>query len=230
MSLKVVGAGYGRTGTLSLKLALEQLGFGPCFHMSEAIASPACIPGWIEAAKGRPDWSTLFAGYHSTVDHPGCAFYRELAAAYPQAKVVLTVRDPNDWFDSTQATVFSPQMRTRVGDPQFKEFLTRTVWGLFGLGIDDRDFMVGAFERHTAEVERAIAADRLLVYQVSQGWEPLCEFLGVAVPTTPFPRVNSRAEMQAMLALAGAEDGTVSHTAMAEHGKGLLDNLRHREK
>lgn len=230
MSLKVIGAGYGRTGTMSLKLALEQLGFGPCFHMSEAIANPACIPGWIEACNGRPDWEKLFAGYFATVDHPGCAFYRELAAAYPAAKVVLTVRDPNDWFDSTQATVFSPQMRDRVADPHFKEFLTRTVWGLFGGGIDDRAYMVEKFERHTAEVERAIAAERLLVFQVSQGWEPLCEFLAVPVPAAPFPRVNSRAEMQAMLALAGAEDGRVSNAGMATHGKDLLDRLKGRGK
>jgi hypothetical protein len=229
MALKVIGAGYGRTGTMSLKLALEQLGFGPCFHMSEAIANPACVPDWIEACRGRPDWDRLFAGYHSTVDHPGCAFYRELAGAYPRAKVVLTVRDPNDWFDSTQATVFSPKMRERVADPQFKEFLTGTVWGLFGAGIDDREFMVEQFERHSTEVKGAIAAGRLLVFTVSQGWEPLCEFLGVAVPATPFPRVNSRAEMQAMLALAAAEDGRVSNVGMATHGKKLLDELKRHE-
>lgn len=229
MPLKVIGAGYGRTGTMSLKLALEQLGFGPCYHMSEAIANPACVPGWLEAANGRPDWKKLFAGFNATVDHPGCVFYRELAAAYPQAKVVLTVRDANEWFDSTQATVFSPKMRGRVADRQVKEFLTRTVWGLFGAGIDDRDFMVAEFERHSAEVKSAIAAERLLVFSVSQGWGPLCEFLGVAAPAAPFPRVNSRAEMQAMLALAGTDDGTVSDADMATHGKNLLDRLKRRD-
>jgi hypothetical protein len=230
MPLKVIGAGYGRTGTLSLKLALEQLGLGPCFHMSEAISNPACIPGWVEAANGRPNWDALLGGYASTVDHPSCVFYRELAAAYPDAKVVLTVRDPNDWFDSTQATVFSPQMRGRVADPLFKEFLTKTVWGVFGAGIDDRDFMVAEFERHTAEVKRAIPAERLLVFEVAQGWEPLCEFLGAPAPAEPFPRVNSRAEMQAMLALSGAHNGTVSQAGMAAHGRGLLDRLKRREK
>ena len=225
MPLEVVGAGYGRTGTLSLKLALEQLGFGPCFHMSEAIANPACISGWIEAANGRADWEKLFSGYRATVDHPGCMFYRELAAAYPRAKVILTLRDPNDWFDSTQATVFSPKMRARVADPLFKEFLTRTVWGLFGDGIDDRDFMVAAFERHTAEVKRAIEADRLLLFEASQGWQPLCAFLGVAVPPTPFPRVNSRADMMAMLGTAGTEEA-VSQADLAAHGQGLLARLK----
>lgn len=230
MPLKVIGAGYGRTGTMSLKLALEQLGLGPCFHMSEAIASPACIPGWVEAANGRPNWDALFGGYASTVDHPSCVFYRELSAAYPDAKIVLTVRDPHDWFDSTQATVFSPKMRGRVADPLFKEFLTKTVWGLFGAGIDEREFMVAAFERHTAEVKRAIPAERLLVFEVAQGWDPLCEFLGVPVPAAPFPRVNSRAEMQQMLALAGAHDGTVSQEGLAAHGQGLLDRLKRREE
>lgn len=228
MPLEVIGAGYGRTGTLSLKLALEELGLGPCFHMSEAIANPACVPGWVAATRGRPDWETLFAGYRSTVDHPGCLFYRELAAVHPRAKVILTVRDPNDWFDSTQATVFSPTMRARVADPLFKEFLTGTVWGPFGDGIDDRRFMVEAFHRHSAEVKQAIAADRLLVFEVSQGWEPLCRFLGLAVPTTPFPRVNSRAEMAAMLAVAGANDEGLERNAMATHGKELLERLKRR--
>ncbi len=228
MSLEVIGAGYGRTGTLSLKLALEQLGLGPCFHMSEAIANPACIPGWVDAVRGRPDWERLFAGYRATVDHPGCVFYRELAALHPRAKVILTVRDASDWFESTQATVFSPTMRQRVADPLFKEFLTGTCWGLFGDGIDDRAFMIEAFERHTAEVKREIAADRLLIFEVSQGWEPLCRFLGVDVPATPFPRVNSRAEMAAMLAVAGEDRAGVEQEAIAAHGKKLLDRLKRR--
>ncbi len=96
MPLKVIGAGYGRTGTLSLKLALEQLGLGPCFHMSEAIANPACVAAWVEATQGRADWEQLFAGYRSTVDHPGCAFYRGLAATYPKTEVVLAVRALHD--------------------------------------------------------------------------------------------------------------------------------------
>jgi hypothetical protein len=228
MPLDVIGAGYGRTGTLSLKLALEQLGFGPCFHMSEAVANPSCIPSWIEAANGRPDWENLFAGYRASVDHPGCAFYSDLAAAYPQAKVILTVRDPNDWFDSAQATVFSPKFRERFTDPLFKEFLTKTAWGLFGSGIDDREYMVAAFEQRTAEVKRTIAAERLLIFEASQGWEPLCDFLGVPVPTTPFPRVNSRAEMMAMLSAAGVDDGSVSPSDIATHSQDLLDRLNSR--
>jgi hypothetical protein len=225
MSLQIIGAGYGRTGTMSLKLAIEQLGFGPCFHMSEAIANQACIPDWLEAARGRANWAKIFDGYRASVDHPGCAFYRELAAAFPNAKVVLTVRDPNEWFDSTQATVFSPMMRSRVPESAFREFLQETVWGLFGARIDDRAFMVDAFERHSEEVRREIPADRLLVFEVARGWQPLCDFLGIAVPATPFPRVNSREEMAAMLALAGSHGPNMSpedlQAQVKERMKGL---------
>jgi len=224
MTLQVIGAGYGRTGTLSLKLALEQLGFGPCFHMSEAIANQACIADWLEATRGRANWEKIFAGYRATVDHPGCAFYRELAVRYPHAKVVLTVRDPNDWFDSTQATVFSPLMRKRVPEGPLKEFLGKTVWDLFGDAIDDRERMVAAFERHTAEVRNAIAAERLLVFEAKQGWGPLCTFLGAAVPATAFPRVNSREEMAAMLA-AGAAHPNATPEEMQRLTKSRLEKL-----
>jgi len=224
MTLQVIGAGYGRTGTLSLKLALEQLGIGPCFHMSEAIANQTCIADWLEAARGRPNWEKIFAGYRASVDHPGCAFYRELAERYPQAKVVLTVRNPNDWFDSTQATVFSPRMRTRVPEGPLKEFLAKTVWDLFGDAIDDRERMVAAFERHTEEVRSVIPAQRLLVFEVKQGWGPLCAFLGVAVPPTAFPRVNSREEMAAMLA-TGTSQQSASPEEMQKLVKARLEHL-----
>jgi hypothetical protein len=227
MTLRVIGAGYGRTGTLSLKLALEQLGFGPCFHMSEAIAHQACIADWLEATRGRANWEKIFAGYRATVDHPGCAFYRELAQRYTQAKVVLTVRDPNDWFDSTQATVFSPAMRTRIPDGPLRGFLAKTVWDLFGDAIDDRERMVAAFERHTADVRSVIPAERLLVFEVKQGWGPLCEFLGAPVPATAFPRVNSREEMAMMLA-AGTSPRSASPEEMQKLVKARLEQLARR--
>jgi hypothetical protein len=200
MPLNIIGAGFGRTGTLSLKLAIDELGLGPCYHMKEVMTNPERIAPWLEAARGQPDWERIFAGYAATVDHPGCHFWRELVAAYPEAKVLLTVRDPVEWFESTQATVFSPTMRGMVPDSPMKEFLWETVWGDFGSGIDDRDHMVAAFEEHVAEVERAIPSERLLVFNVKQGWKPLCDFLEVPAPSTPFPRANSREEMTAMLA------------------------------
>jgi hypothetical protein len=214
MALDVIGVGLGRTGTLSLKVALEMLGLKPCYHMVEVWANPASIGDWLQAANGRPNWQKIFDGFSATVDYPGCHFWRELTAAYPKAKVVLTVRDPEGWFESTQATIFSPQLRDRVGASPAAEFLQKTVWGAFGSGIDDRDHMIAAFERHSADVRRAIPQDRLLELEVAQGWEPLCEFLAVRVPTKPFPRLNSREELGAALAATrakGAEEDLLAN-------------------
>jgi hypothetical protein len=214
MALDVVGVGLGRTGTQSLKVALEILGLKPCYHMVEVWANPASIDDWLQAANGRPSWDKIFDGYRATVDYPGCHFWRELTSAYPKAKVLLTVRDPGDWFESTQATIFSPQMRARVGESPAAEFLHKTVWDDFGAGIDDREHMIAAFERHTAEVKRAIPRNRLLVLDVKEGWKPLCDFLGVPVPSKPFPRLNSRDELGAALAATrakGAEQDLVAN-------------------
>jgi hypothetical protein len=215
MPLQVIGAGLGRTGTMSLKIALEQLGFRGCYHMSEVIANPAYTGGWIEAADGRPDWERVFAGYAATVDYPACTFWRELAAAYPAAKVVLSVRDPDHWFESTQATIFSAAMSSRLAASPAREFFEKTVWRDFGERIGDREFMTAAFERHNAEVQRSIPSDRLLVYEVAQGWEPLCEFLEAPVPSVPFPRVNSREEMAAMLASVDESNAPMSLEQMS---------------
>ncbi len=214
MALDVIGVGLGRTGTLSLKVALEILGFKPCYHMVEVWANPPCIGEWLQAADGKPSWDKLFAGFRATVDYPGCHFWRELTAAYPRAKVLLTVRDPASWFESTQATIFSPMMRNRVGESPSGEFLKKTVWNPFGNRIDDRDHMIAAFERHTAEVTRAIPRERLLVLDVKQGWKPLCDFLGVPAPSRPFPKLNSREELGAALAATrakGAEEDLLAN-------------------
>jgi hypothetical protein len=138
------------------------------------------------------------------VDYPGCTFWRQLAQAYPTAKVLLSVRDPDKWFDSTQATIFSDHMTAPLLNSPLKDFFDKTVWKDFGDRIHDREFMVAAFKRHNAEVERAIPKERLLVYEVSQGWEPLCRFLDVPVPDGPFPRVNSTEEHQQMRAQMNA--------------------------
>jgi hypothetical protein len=214
MALDVIGVGLGRTGTMSLKVALEILGLKPCYHMIEVWADPASIGDWLEAANGRPNWAKVFDGYQATVDYPGCHFWRELTAAYPKAKAVLTVRDPGAWFESTQTTIFSPRMRGRVGDSPARELLEKTVWGEFGSGLHDRDHMVAAFERHTAEVQRTIPRDRLLTFDVAQGWQPLCEFLNVPIPSKPFPRLNSREELGAKIAATrakGAEQDLVAN-------------------
>jgi hypothetical protein len=207
MSMKLIGAGYGRTGTLSLKVALEQLGFGPCYHMTEVMLAPESMTHWVRAADGKPDWETIFKGFTSTVDFPGCTFWRELSQFYPQAKVLLSVRDAEKWFESTQATIFSERAIGMLsGVEPMKEFLNKVAWSNFGGRIHDKDVMIAAFNRHNSEVQRTIPKERLLVYEASQGWEPLCKFLDVPVPDAPFPRINSREEMAALMESHGSED------------------------
>ena len=203
MPLKVVGTGLGRTGTMSLKLALERLGFGPCHHMVEVFQHPESVPLWIEAGAGKPDWDAIFKDFASVVDYPGCKFWRELCAYYPSAKVLHSVRDPEAWFASTQATIFSPLSPAGAnGPPQMRAFFAM-VLSEFGDRLHDRDFMLAYFKRHTEEVIRTIPKERLLVYEAGQGWEPLCKFFGLPVPAEPFPQVNTREEFNARAATAG---------------------------
>ena len=197
MALKVVGSGLGRTGTKSMQTALNMLGLGPCHHMVEVFAHPESRFLWIDASKGKPDWDAIFADYHSMVDYPGAHYWRQIAAHYPDAKVLHTVRDPDHWFESTQATIFAPEGPGTQPGP-FSEFFA-SFTGDFGDKRHDRAFMTDYFRRHTETVKRAIPAERLLVYQVGDGWEPLCKFLGLPVPAEPFPSENSRADFIARL-------------------------------
>ena len=223
MALQVIGAGLGRTGTLSLKLALEQLGFDKCHHMIEVVADVRRLaPLWEEAARGRPDWESIFAGFASTVDYPSCRFWRELAQHYTDAKIILTMRDPNSWFDSVSKTIFSPPHvaffdRTAVG-PLMRE----TVYDTFGDRIADRGFMTEWFRKWNQAVIDEAPTERLLVFQARDGWEPLCAFLGVPVPSTPFPHVNSSADMQEGLDLSELPPPE----GLEEMGRGYLAALR----
>lgn len=209
MTLSVIGAGYPRTGTSSLKIALEQLGFGLCHHMREVIMDPASAALWVAAADGHPDWDRIFKGFQSCTDAPACSFWRELIEVYPDAKVLLSVRDADDWFESTQATVMGPHMIDMTTQGPLKEFFDKLVYREFGEGIHDRDFMVDKFKRHNAEVIATVPKERLLVFDVKEGWEPLCAFLGVEVPDGPFPHSNSREEMLALRQSVGAGDGGI---------------------
>ena len=199
MALKVIGSGLGRTGTYSTKLALQQLGLGPCHHMAEVFMHPETIPLWVAAGEGRPDWEAIFDGYAAMVDHPGCQFWRELMDYYPDAKVLHTVRDPDKWFDSTQATIFSPQNINRPMPEPMATFFGQ-LRAFYGGDMADRAFMTGFFRRHTEAVVAGVPKDRLLVFEVADGWEPLCAFLGVPVPDTPYPRENTREEFVARMA------------------------------
>lgn len=202
MTLDVIGSGLGRTGTKSLHAALEMLGLGPCHHMVEVFAHPESVPLWIEAAEGRPDWNAVFAGYRSAVDYPTAAYWRELAAFYPDAKIIHTLRDPDKWFDSTQATIFAaggpPERAIQENGPMGTFFAG--ILRPFGDQLHDRTFMTDYFRRHTEQVRAEIPSDRLLVYEAGDGWEPLCDFLGVDVPGEDFPFQNTRAEFIARVA------------------------------
>ena len=203
--LLLIGAGFGRTGTTSLKQALERLGLGPCYHMQTAMTRPGHARFWIRARGGgltAEDYRRFFAGYRSTVDWPACEFYCELMAAYPQAKVLLNLRDADAWYDSTRATLFAvkdalpgwfPQSVLRMQDA--------VIWdGWMGGRFTDRAAALAVYDAHIREVRRAVPAERLLEYRVEQGWPPLCEFLGVPVPDgVPFPRVNDRRDFERML-------------------------------
>ena len=195
MALKVVGSGMGRTGTKSMQSALNMLGFGPCHHMVEMFKHPESMVLWIEAGAGRPNWDAIFDGYCSMVDYPGAAYWREIAAYYPDAKVLHTVRDPDAWFESTQATIFAP------GGPAFRNGPTKPFFDSFAAPfrehVHDRAFMTDYFRRHTEEVKATIPADRLLIHEVGEGWERLCKFLDVPLPAEPYPSENSRQQFVA---------------------------------
>ena len=203
MTLRVIGAGLGRTGTNSLKLALNALGFGPCCHMSEVRADSArLVPLWAAAARGEPDWPAVFAGFSSTVDWPSSGFVRELAAFYPQAKFILTNRPVESWLRSfTQTIYIVRQNRSRL-PPEMKPWsdMVSAIIDQTGFpnGLDEAE-LARRYEAHGAMVKATIPAARLLVYEVSEGWAPLCAFLGVAVPAEPFPRTNDREEFWSKL-------------------------------
>ena len=196
MALQVIGAGLGRTATFSLKFALEHIGFGPCYHMSEVFAGARRnVPLWLDAIDGRPDWDAIFDGFRSTSDYPACNYWRELAEYYPDAKVVLTVRDPDSWFDSVSETIFSDGMQGSLKGSPAGDMMQGLIFDVFGSRIGDRDYMTEWFIRRNREVIDALPPKRLLVFSPKEGWEPLCEFLGMRVPPEPFPRVNSRDEL-----------------------------------
>ena len=204
MTLKVIGSGLGRTGTKSLQSALNILGLGPCHHMVEVLAHPETMALWIEAGAGRPDWEALFAGYQSMVDYPGAAYWRELADYYPDAKVIHTVRDPDAWFESTQATIFNPDgmaMRALAASDGPAAAFFKSFTGPLSGRLHDRAFLIDYFLSHTEAVKDAIPSERLLIYQAGQGWGPLCAFLELPVPAESYPSENSRAEF---IARAGA--------------------------
>jgi len=208
MALEVIGAGFGRTGTLSLKVALEQLGFGPCYHMFEVMAAPERPSQWLDQVRGRPHgWEKVFAGFRSTVDWPAAAYWRELVDQYPGARVILSLRDPDKWYDSVMNTIYNVMRPEDNPDlPEHVKVQLTMVRELvfeqtFEGRLDDRAHAIGVFERHNEQVVETVPAERLLVYRPGDGWEPICAFLGCEVPEAEFPRLNDTAEFRARLGL-----------------------------
>lgn len=200
MGLSVIGSGFGRTGTMSTKIALEQLGFGPCHHMSEVVQSAAQLRKWKAVASGAPvDWTDVFAGYRAQVDWPGAAIWEQTAKAFPDAKVVHTERPENEWWNSFNATIsmFFLNLTQLEMLPQVQDFFgTMESWFMvntFG-SYADRESVLSAYRQNNQKVRDRIPAHRLLVFHVQDGWEPLCHFLNVPVPESPFPRCNPRHE------------------------------------
>lgn len=198
MAMHVIGAGVGRTGTYSLKLAINRLGLGPCHHMEAVLLDmPAQVPLWSEAVDDRPDWEAMYHGFESAVDWPTACFFRELEKEYPAAKFILTLRDPDKWADSFAATIYKLLAGRDQAPPDKKAWLDMAARVIERTGFPpglDQDELRAAFVAHNEVVKATIPADRLLVYEVKDGWGPLCEFLGVPVPDEPFPRTNHRAE------------------------------------
>lgn len=216
MPLQIIGAGFGRTGTLSAYTALNQLGF-PCYHMFEVLENKdnkEHLEFWRKVANGTPgtayDWEQVFSKYTAAVDNPACCVWRELMTAYPEAKVLLTVhpRGPDAWYESTVETIYFTeimwqfkvlQLTTPFGR-KMGEMCHKLIWQRSHKGtMSDRALAIARYEEHIAEVRAAVPADRLLVFSVDQGWKPLCDFLGVPVPASEFPNVNDRAAIQTVI-------------------------------
>jgi hypothetical protein len=215
--MQVIGAGFPRTGTTSLKAALELLGFGPCYHMFEVLTNPDHVDRWLSTVSDGPvDWGRVFDGYRSATDWPASFFWRELADAYPDAKILLSVRDPHRWYASFQTLISqapppAPPSEAPEDLPPVMAIMTRmrpvldkiatTTFGpdlSFGT-TPDEETAVAVFRRHERQVRQALPADRLLVFDVREGWGPLCAFLGVDAPDEPFPHLNDGDFMRRML-------------------------------
>jgi Sulfotransferase domain len=211
--MQVIGAGFGRTGTMSLKAALEQVGCGPSFHMIDLVRRPSLLPDWQAAAAGeRVDWAEVLEGWQSTVDWPGCTFWEQLAETWPDAPVLLSVREPEAWYRSCLNSIHEAKEMALRGeleggsedapDPAVIEMINDLIWnGTFHGRFLEKDYALAVFEQHNEDVRRKVPADRLLVYEISEGWEPLCAFLGVPIPDGPMPHLNDTASFRSMFGM-----------------------------
>jgi len=206
MALEIIGSGFGRTGTLTLKFALERLGFSKCYHMAEVLENPASFAHWGRAARGATvDWDAVFDGYLASVDWPACHVWRELAAHYPKAKVVHTVRSsPEKWYESFSKTILLAMQHVPPEDdprrPWWEAVNKIITIDTFDGRPEDRETAIAAYRKREEEVREAIEPSRLLIYDIAEGWAPLSKFLGVPAPEAPMPRTNSTEEFQTRFA------------------------------
>ena len=192
-----MGAGLGRTGTLSLKMALEQLVGGSCYHMLEVFAHPDHVAMWHGATRGEPvDWDELFADYTTAVDWPAAAFWRELSAAYPDAPVVLSTRDSESWWRSADQTIYEVFRGEHDADDPWFAMISELQRTRFTPDFLDREAAIAAFEAHNAEVRAIVSPERLVEWRPGDGWAPLCAALGVPVPDEAFPHTNTTEEFR----------------------------------
>jgi hypothetical protein len=206
MALRVIGAGCGRTGTASLKLALERLLGAPCYHMIEVFQHPGHVPVWHRAMEGEDvDWNALFAGYAAAVDFPASAAWPELMRAFPDALVLLSLRDPEAWWESASETIFVGIGGHPLAPPGWVEMVQAMIRNRFGGNITDHDSAIAAFDAWNARVRDTVPKERLLVWQSEDGWAPICEALHLDIPGEPFPRVNTREEWRARNAARAAQ-------------------------
>ncbi|MGF1489650.1 MAG: sulfotransferase family protein [Prochloraceae cyanobacterium] len=208
MTVKIIGAGMGRTGTMSLKTALEELGFDKCYHMIELVNNPERVNYWEVASEGKNiKWDKLLQGYQAIVDHPGCMYYQQLIEYYPEAKVILTVRDPEKWYESALNTIYQNSVSRKQNPPseqtalnRVAEYIEKDIWqGDFNGKFEDKEYAIERFNQHIQEVKQNVPSENLLVYEVKQGWQPLCDFIGVSIPNKDFPHVNDRASFAKMV-------------------------------
>jgi len=212
--MRVIGAGFGRTGTMTLKAALEQLGAGPCYHMIEVLwGDTSRLPLWQAAANGEAtDWEKVFEGFESTVDWPGCTFWEPLMEVFPEAKVLLTVRDPEAWYESARNTIYASLIAGQKGElkegneeppsPEAFGMISTLIWqGTFHGKFEDKAYAIEQFNAHNEAVKRRVPPERLVVHEVKEGWKPLAQMLGVPEPQAEFPRLNDKVAFREMVGL-----------------------------
>lgn len=200
MTLSVINAGFGRTGTMSIKMALEELGLGPCHHMEAVFSDSSQLPSWQKVVDGgSAKWGEVFRGYNTAVDWPSAHYWKELADFYPESKVLLSIRSPESWWESYSSTI--KKLLERVDE--IPEEYPRSVIKMankiineqtFGGFFNNKEHVLSAFNKRIVDVKQVIPDHRLLVFEVTEGWSPLCEFLGVPIPESDFPHSNSKVE------------------------------------